>query len=136
VALDMAKYTAEGLEAARFMGMLRDLLTTQQAVLIERGNRPGLDADRMVGWKADDGGAYILMQVARALMTRHFGKDCLNTISETTLYSQMKDLGYLISGKDKASTLIKELGAVQRVARLTPLAILGSQASESDTGNT
>jgi hypothetical protein len=137
VALDMAKYTAEGLEAARFMGMLRDLLTTSQAVLIERGSRPGLDADRMVGWKAEDGGAYILMQVARALMTRHFGKDCLNTISETTLYSQMKDLGYLIPGKDKASSLIKELGAVQRVARLTPLAIQGGQdEGESEHGNT
>jgi hypothetical protein len=133
VATEMAKYTANALEATRFVGMLRDLLTTGQAVLIERGSRPGLDSERMIGWRAEDGGAYLLMGVTRALMVRHFGKDCLNTISETMLYSQMKDLEYLIPGRERASVLIKELGAVQRVAHLTALAVQGTQADDGNT---
>lgn len=133
VAIEMAKYTANALEATRFVGMLRDLLITQQAILIERGSRPGLDGDRMIGWKDVDGGAYLLMGVCRALMLRHFGKDCLNTISETMLYSQMKDLGYLVPGRERSTTTIRELGTVQRVVQLTSDAVQGPQIDESVT---
>lgn len=133
VATEMAKYTANALEATRFVGMLRDLLITGQAVLIERGSRPGLaEGDRMIGWKDVDGGAFLLMGVTRALMIRHFGKDCLNTISETMLYNQMKDLGYLLPGKDRASSVIKELGSTQRVARITPMALQGPQSNDNE----
>jgi hypothetical protein len=119
IATQMASYTAESLEAARFMSMLRDLLITGQAVLIERGARPGMDGDRMVGWKDVDGGAFLLMKIARALVERHFGKDCLNAISEKTMYSQMQELGYLIVGKDKATHVIREFDQTHRVVRMT-----------------
>lgn len=116
----MASYTAESSEAMQFIGMLRDMLTTGQAVLIERGNRPGLDGDRMVGWKSEDGGAYLLTKLARALMERHFGKDCLNQISERTMYSQLEELKYLVPGRERTTHLLREFSAVHRVIRLTP----------------
>jgi hypothetical protein len=119
----MASYTAESLEAQRFVAMLRDLLTTDRAVLINRGAAPGLDSERMIGWRAEDGGAFLLMRIARALIERCFGKDCLNNISDTTLYSQMKDLGYFIPGRDKATIQLWEGNKNQRVIRLTPLAL-------------
>jgi hypothetical protein len=119
----MASYTAESSEAMQFIGMLRDMLTTDQAVLIDRGSRPGLDGSRMIGWKAEDNGAYLLMKSTRALMERHFGKDCLNQISERTLYSQLEELGYLMPGRDRATDVIWEHGKSQRVVRLTSQAL-------------
>jgi hypothetical protein len=78
-----------------------------------------MDGDRMVGWKDIDGGAFLLMKIARALVERHFGKDCLNAISEKTMYSQMQELGYLIVGKDKATHVIREFDQTHRVVRMT-----------------
>jgi hypothetical protein len=126
----MADYTAESMEAQRFIEMLRDMLTTEQAVLINRGTMPGLDSQRMVGWKAEDGGAYLLMPMARALIERYFGKDVLNTISEKTLYSQLQDLGFIVPGRDRATMQLWEGNKNQRVVRLTPLA-LGADDSAS-----
>jgi hypothetical protein len=127
----MASYTAESLEAARFIEMLRDLLTTEQAILIEQNTTPGLNADRMIGWKADDGGAWLLMKPAQALMKRRFGEKCLNEISEMTLYSQLKDLGFLVPGKDKATHQRWMNGKNNRVVILTRIAIEGGERGDS-----
>lgn len=123
IGTQMASYTAESLEATRFVGMLRDLLATDQAALIETTATPGLESERMIGWKAEDNGAYLLMKVARALMDRRFGKDCLGQISEKTLYSQLIDLGYLTPGRDKATVQLWAGGKNQRVIRLTAEAL-------------
>lgn len=133
IANQMATYTADSLEAERFMSMLRDLITTHQAVLIERGTKPGIvDSDRMIGWKDVDGGAYILGNIARALVERYYGKECLNNLSNNTLYTQMRELGYLIPGRDKSTHLLREFDQVHRVIRLAPQAFAIDEESHQD----
>lgn len=133
IAKGMAAYTAETLEGTKFMDLLRQMLISEHVVLLKRGEPKSiLDSNRMVGWQANDGGAYILMKLARTAIERHFGKECLNNLSDKTIYSQLIDLGYLIPGKDKATHPIKEGGVLHRVARFTKKAI-GNEDTDNDS---
>ena len=99
VAEEMAERTAQALEATRFLDALRGLLATGRCVLIPRGQESAAAPEplRVIGWQAEDGGAYLLLALARAAVEGVLGADGLNGISSQALYSQLASLGLLAS---------------------------------------
>jgi hypothetical protein len=99
VAREMAQRTAQALEAIRFLDALRGLLTAGRCVLVPRGQEAAAAPERMIGWEAEDGGAYLVPALARAAVEAVLGADGLNGISSQALYSQLASLG-LLAGHD------------------------------------
>jgi len=131
IAENMARSTAEALEAVRFLAGLRELLATGQGVLIHRGRKETdvslHERDRMVGWR-DDEGIYLLPTVALERIRKLLGQQVM-TVSQQVLYSQFDGMKMLASkGKDKVTRPMKMWGELYRVLHLVPDAL----ASESE----
>jgi putative DNA primase/helicase len=136
IAQGMGNYTAQSLEAARYLQALRELLTTGRAILqtndlvvAEKYNaRLGDDIererlqDRVIGWSDGDGGAYLFPGTARQAVAKLLG-DNLGGLSDSTLYDQLKGLGAIHSGNQK-TTFQKRLGnGSSRVLHVLPSAL-------------
>lgn len=94
---EMANYTAEVLEAARFLAGLRELLATGRGLLVMNENHEAQlinqnAQDRIIGWTDNNAGAYLLPEIARLMVERVIGD---LHISNTTLYDQIDTLGFL-----------------------------------------
>lgn len=128
VATNMMRLTSQSLEASRFVDALRELITGGRVTILrERTLSPEMmpeprDRDRVIGWQADDGGAYILPDVTMTLLTKTTGLD-LGGISRQTLYDQLIELGYLVPGKDRTAKVIKIAGNGKRLLHLTKAAL-------------
>jgi hypothetical protein len=97
VAEEMAERTSQALEAIRFLDALRGLLVSGRCVLVPRGEEATVAPERVIGWQAEDGSAYLAPALARAAAEAVLGDDGLNGISNQALYSQLASLGLLAS---------------------------------------
>lgn len=126
IAENMARSTAEALEAVRFLAGLREILATGQATLIDLDSAIGATAherERMVGWK-DGEGVYLLPTVALERIRKVLGPQSI-PVSLQVLYSQFEGLHMIASrGKDKVTRSMRMQGEVQRVLHLEPSALL------------
>ena len=123
IAENMARSTAEALEAVRFLAGLRELMATGQATLIERSRTPNdvslHERDRMVGWR-DDEGIYLLPTAALERIRKAFGPQSI-PVSLQVLYSQFDGLKLIASkGTDKVTRSMRMQGEPQRVLHLSP----------------
>ncbi|MCL4833501.1 MAG: bifunctional DNA primase/polymerase [Caldilineaceae bacterium] len=135
IAAAMAEQTTESSEGERFIYALRELLSTEQAVLMDAdesadSGNPFLDpreTSRRIGWIAEDGGAYLLPKSARSAVERLAGNLFM---SDQALYDQLDSLGY-IGRKDKdRRTLTKRIGGkVQKVLHIQAGALAGDGAA-------
>jgi hypothetical protein len=123
LANEMARQTAENVEAARFVDVLQQLLAGGACRLADRGRaREGED---VIGWRAPDGGAYLLPDLARRAVETALGGDGLNRVSNEALYGQLEELGLL--GEREAGRRTKSVraanGRTVRVIHLLPTAL-------------
>ncbi|HEY1015812.1 MAG TPA: DUF927 domain-containing protein, partial [Herpetosiphonaceae bacterium] len=97
IAGTMANYTAESLEASRYVVALRELLGTGRCELLDITSTSTLiDRDRVIGWRDDDAKmAYLLPGAARQAVDRYLGPGALGGLSEKTLNSQLDGLGMI-----------------------------------------
>jgi hypothetical protein len=124
IAAEMAQRTAQALEAIRFLDALRGLLATGRCVLVPRGQEHGTTPDRMIGWAAEDGGAYLLPALARTAVEAVLGADGLNGISSQALYSQLASLGLLATHDADRRTKKQRAGLLtDNVLHLTAAAL-------------
>lgn len=143
VAKSMGSYTAQSLEATRYLQALHELLTTGRAILQtndpvvadNHGAKMTADIerdrlqDRVIGWSDGDGGAYLYPGMARQAVARLLG-DNLGGLSDNTLYDQLKSLGAIHTGNQK-TTFIKRLGGTSsRVLHILPAALKGDDPDE------
>lgn len=129
VAETMAAYTAEALEAVRYLDALRELLNSGRAVLLPRGEslegsgryillpkgddsleRETVDRDQIIGWRDDRGSAYLLPTVARQAVERLIGTGNLGGLSDKALYAQLESLGAIASHDPGRQTKVLRLG--------------------------
>jgi hypothetical protein len=133
IAENMARSTAEALEAVRFLAGLREILATGQATLIDLDSALGATAherERMVGWK-DGEGIYLLPTVALERVRKVLGPQSI-PVSLQVLYSQFEGLHMVASrGKDKVTRSMRMQGEVLRVLHLEPSALL-TKADENE----
>ncbi len=124
----MARQTAETVEAARFGEVLQQLLASGACRLVERGgSREGED---VIGWRAPDGGAYLLPDLARRAVEVALGGEGLNRVSNEALYGQLEEMGYL-GTKDagrRTKALRLEGGRSVRVLHLASSALGQNEA--------
>lgn len=130
VAANMARSTAEALEAVRFLAGLRELMATGQATLIERSRMPSdvslHERDRMVGWR-DDEGIYLLPTAALERIRKAFGPQSI-PVSLQVLYSQFDGLKLIASkGTDKVTRSMRMQGEPERVLHLVPDAMVSAK---------
>lgn len=146
LAREMARQTAENVEAARFVEVLRQLLASGACRLLERGESSGeqeapeptaparnTDRGQVIGWHAPDGGAYLMPDIARRAVEGVLGPDGLNRISMEALYAQLDELGFLGERGQGRRTKNIFLGGrrTARVLHLTAAALSGEEpASE------
>jgi len=131
--LEMSTVTAEALGAGKFVAALKELLTTERAMLLSRDpssqqaeasrDREERNKDRGIGWQ-DEQGIYLLVNTARQAVERLLGFDALAKMSMSALYKQLADLGYLaetLSSVTKCFTRVLRMrGASTRVLHLRP----------------
>jgi len=97
VAALMASYTAESLEATRYLAALRELLASGRAELrFITDESTSYDKERMIGWQ-DGETCYLLPQVTRSTIDRLLGPQSLNGMSAKTLYTQLAGLGHIVA---------------------------------------
>ena len=79
-----------------------------------------------IGWYDETGnGAYILGSVTRRRVEDIIGHDGLNGISNSTLYTQLEEKGYMIRVPGKEATFVKSIGGKsRRVVYLSGKAVL------------
>ena len=126
----MTNLTVQSLEANRFADALREVIGSGRAlVLKEKFIAPDTlvdprDRDRVIGWRDDATGVYLLPDVTLALLQRTVGLD-LGGLSKNTLYAQLDELGMIASKTaDGKSTVSARVGGkVQRVLHLTGIDI-------------
>ena len=126
VAEELAERTAQALEATRFLDALRGLLATGRCVLVPRGQESAAAPEplRVIGWQAEDGGAYLLLGLARAAVEGILGADGLNGISSHALYSQLASLGLLAShDADRRTKKLRTGTCVDNVLHLAAAAL-------------
>ncbi len=134
---EMARQTAENVEAARFADVLQQLLAAGQCRLAERGEERDGDGkwrDGVIGWHAPDGGAYLLPEIARRAVEGVLGPEGLNRISQEALYGQLDELGYVGERAAGRRTKTFRAGANRpvRVLHLAAAAILAEDMDESN----
>lgn len=99
VASSMAHQTSEATEASKFLSVLRELLSTERAVIAPYGLpvRPD-DRERLLGWRdnADPKNVLLIPNTAREKVLRILGQGGLNNISKTALTRQLKQIGALV----------------------------------------
>lgn len=125
IANDMACYTAEALEATRFLAALRELIAAKRVLLLAVGNEPQFeDRDRTVGWLDEDGSAYLLPELVRQSVERLLAPTGLGGVSNVTLYSQLESLGFIASREKGRNTSLLWIGRRrERVLHLTAKAL-------------
>jgi hypothetical protein len=120
LASEMARQTAENVEAARFVDVLQQLLASGACRLARRGeDREGED---VIGWHAPDGGAYLLPDLARRAVEVALGGEGLNRVSNEALYGQLEEMGLIGSRDPGRRTKMVRTGSGRsvRVLHLTP----------------
>jgi Domain of unknown function (DUF3854)/Domain of unknown function (DUF927) len=112
VAATMASYTAEALEASRYLATLRELIVSQRYLLLKKGESPTNESerDRMLGWRDTDASVYLLPVLAKAAVERTLGRDGLGGVSDKTLYLQLEALGILASKEKGRQTKLLKVG--------------------------
>jgi hypothetical protein len=88
----------------------------------------------VIGWQAEDGGAYLTPALARAAVEGVLGADGLNSISNQALYSQLASLGLLASqDADRRTKKLRAGPLTGNVLHLTAAALRGdAEASEEE----
>jgi hypothetical protein len=105
VAATMATGTASGLEARRYMDILRGLLASGERSL-QGVNDSGEPPRGMIGWE-DGRGVYLIPDLARkAVLT--VDENAINNISATDLYRQFKSLGWLAAVASDGRALVSK----------------------------
>jgi hypothetical protein len=129
----MAAYTAESLEAHRFLATLRELLVSERYLLLPKGQRvTDADHDRLLGWR-DTNGVHLLSTVSREAVERTLGRETLSGISEKTLHMQLDNLGFIAGKAAGRLTRVVTMGAERvRVLHLTDAALLPRPLAEAD----
>jgi hypothetical protein len=127
LASEMAGFTAEALEANRFIASLKEMIAGGRAIVLgktsERINEESPNATRTIGWYADDGSAYLLPEATVELVKKSTG-DTLGNISRNALYEQLDQLNFIASkNKDRQTKLVRIAGDVQRILHLTKEAV-------------
>ena len=123
VANTMGNYTAQALEATRFVETIRQLIAAGRAILLsntseEKPSNPS-EIDRFVGWGDGTEGAYLIPDIARAQVEKLLGQDALGYLSNAALYSQLDALGFLASKDNGRMTKTIRVGdKAQRVLHL------------------
>lgn len=110
IAAMMANRTSDALEANRFIDSLRELLDSGRALLLKPEQRTPdapSDKDRHIGWLLSNGTVYLIPNISRQLVEKHWGKNSLNQIGRRTLYSQLDGLG-MIAEKGKSQATIRK----------------------------
>jgi hypothetical protein len=78
----------------------------------------------MIGWEAEDGGAYLMPALARAAVEAVLGADGLNGISSQALYSQLESLGLLAThDTDRRTKKLRAGPLTDNVLHLTAAAL-------------
>jgi len=127
VAEEMAERTCQALEAIRFLDALRGLLAAGRCVLVPRGQEAPATPERVIGWEAEDGSAYLTPALARAAVDAVLGADGLNGISNQALYRQMESLGWLAShDTDRRTRKLRAGPLTGNVLHLTAAALRGT----------
>jgi hypothetical protein len=113
VAATVATGTSEGLEARRYINIVRDLLASGKCVLQDRalaGDGKELIGN-LIGWK-DDKGVYLIPDVTlKAVLD--VDKSATNQIDRSRLYRQMAELGWLNPDeKNKKPTRVIKIGGL------------------------
>jgi Domain of unknown function (DUF3854) len=137
IATEMASYTAEALDATRFLAALKELLASEQAALLPtRGEIPlSSERDRMVGWRDAEGPIYLLSETARKAVEQILGSRGLGDLSDTTLHTQLDGLGLLeAKGKGRLTIVKKIRGKCERVLCLKPAAIEEREDDDAQDG--
>ena len=117
VAKLMANYTAETLEASRYIVALRELLASEKAILIDVYHAGNFDFERMIGYRDHEAKViYLVPSVARQFVDRLLGAGGLNGMSENTLYSQLNSQGYIAATDTKGgkTTKMKKINGVAK----------------------
>lgn len=127
LASEMAGFTAEALEANRFIASLKEMIAGGRAIVLDKTNQQineeSPNATRTIGWYADDGSAYLLPEATVEIVKKSTG-DTLGNISRNALYEQLDQLGYIASkNKDRQTKLVRIAGDVQRILHLTKEAV-------------
>lgn len=121
VAEEMARLTAEALEANRFLETLIELITSGRSLLLPACHEAqDEERDRFIGWKDSDNSVYLLPELARLAVERVLGIGGLNGLSNATLYSQLAGLGLIESSDSGRHTknIRSDQGKVVRVLHL------------------
>jgi len=127
VAEEMAERTCQALEAIRFLDALRGLLAAGRCVLVPRGQEAPATPERVIGWEAEDGSAYLTPALARAAVDAVLGADGLNGISNQALYRQMESLGWLAShDADRRTRKLRSGPLTGNILHLTAAALRGT----------
>lgn len=116
----MASYTAESLEANRYLEALRALLATQRFSLVPRtSDIVKEDQGRVIGW-IDDDGVYLIPEIAfseACSMLRESGG--LGMVGKNTVHKQLNDLGALATVGSDGAVCKKRCGSKpQRVLHI------------------
>jgi hypothetical protein len=128
MASEMAGYTANSLEAQRFINLLTELLASNRLALLPNARSVPpthqADADRIVGWCGDGenkGTIYLYPSLTIDLVKR-LGNDDLGNVSKNTLYEQLAHLGLIAShDKDKSVKTVRGASGPQKMLHLTAL---------------
>lgn len=124
----MAQATGQGLEAQRFLSHLRELLTSGRCLLVPKGETAKLgDEDRMLGWESTDG-IYLLPDIAQQAVVRLSGDEALRSLTRSTLYRQLQELGMIASSNlDRNTTQIWHDGVKTTTVHLRREALFDDQ---------
>lgn len=133
VAAKMSMRTTASLEAEQFIGTVRALLSGGRYVIQSRAAEGSpFDKDRLIGWYDDDG-VYLIPELSLAAVRATLGRDALNNISPTTLYSQLATLGLLADrNQGRHTRQIRAGGERVRVLHLTPGAVRPDEDEETE----
>jgi hypothetical protein len=130
LATEMGSYTAEALEAHRFLSGLRELLTSQRLKLLPWPQTPGEkdQPERILGWEKDDGSVYLLPDTARQAVEQVLGRESFGYVTDRTIHSQL-DSQHALASKDAGRlTVNRKLGGKSiRLLHLTKEAFWGNE---------
>jgi hypothetical protein len=127
IAETMGRYTAESLEAKRFISGLRDLYAAGRVGFTKRTG-PEYTVENHVGW-VDEEGYYLVVSVAREAVEELYKRGGgLGGVSNQTLYSQMDDMDVIAkAGSRTTRTLRMHDRKMKRVLHLKREALDGEE---------
>lgn len=95
IAEEMAHSTSQGLEAQRFLDVLRELLVSQKCCFVFEGKEEEAWGEHIGLWRGD--GYYLFPDIARQAVAKVLNDDSFAALSSTTLYKQLAELDVIAS---------------------------------------